>query len=143
MITAKDEKYMSFVKRLAIDNKNTQHRAKLAACLTIRNETISIGQNSTKSHPLQKRFCKHPESIFKHAEVDCIINALRHVDEEDLKKSTLYVFRVKKPGKESNSWKSGMSEPCPGCKLAIEHFGIKRVVYSTEDDGIYCEMINP
>jgi deoxycytidylate deaminase len=31
----------------------------------------------------------------------------------------------------------GMAEPCSGCKKAIEHFGIKKVVYSTDNPDMY------
>jgi deoxycytidylate deaminase len=126
----RDTKYMAFVRRLAINN---DMKMKLAACLVLNNEVISVGYNSDKSHPLQKRFAKNSDAIFKHAEVDCIINALRHIDKEDMKKTTLYVFRVKRKRKGDHAWVDGMAEPCPGCKRAIEHFGIKRVVYSTEE----------
>jgi len=140
MITSRDEKYMAFTRRMAIDNKNSQTRAKLAASLVIRNEIISIGQNSIKSHPLQKKFAKNIEAIFKHAEVDCIINALKHIDTEDLSKSTLYVYRVKKSSKDSTNWVDGYSEPCCGCKQAIIHFKIKRVVFSTDEDKSFVQM---
>lgn len=138
-ITNRDKRYMAFTRRLAISN--SQNRAKLAAALVIRNDIISIGQNSTtKSHPIQKRFGRNTESIFLHAEINCIINAIRNVDAEELSKATLYVYRVKKLDKDSKYWSDGISEPCTGCKQAIEHFRIKRVVYSTEENDIYCEM---
>lgn len=140
MINSRDEKYMAFTRRMAIQNSNSQNRAKLAASLVIRNEIISIGYNSYKSHPLQKRFSKNIEAIFKHAEVDCIVNALRHVDSSDLERSTLYVYRVKKLTKDHVYWSDGYSEPCCGCKQAIVHFKIKKVVYSTEEDGSYVEL---
>jgi deoxycytidylate deaminase len=140
MINYRDEKYMAFTRRMAIQNSNSQNRAKLAASLVIRNEIISIGYNSYKSHPLQKRFSKNIEAIFKHAEVDCIINALRCVSTEDLEKATLYVYRIKRLTKESTFWSDGYSEPCCGCKQAINHFKIKKVVYSTEEDDKYIEL---
>ena len=105
---------MAFTRRLAINNNNAPNRAKHAASIVIRNEIISIGENSGKTHPLQKRFSKNGEAIFKHAEVDCIINALRHVEPEDLEKATLYVYRVKKLTKDHKYWSDGLSEPCPG-----------------------------
>ena len=129
----KDKKYMDFVRRLATSNSM---KMKLAACLVIRNEIISVGFNSDKSHPLQKRFAKNNDAIFKHAEVDCIIKALKVVDEEDLKDATLYVHRVKKKNKGDANWVTGLAEPCPGCQKAIEHFGIKRTVYSTDEEGL-------
>lgn len=134
----KDQKYMAFVRRLAI---NSNMKMKFAACLVIRNEIISIGANSEKSHPLQKKFAKNRDAIFKHAEVDCIINALRHVDQEDLSKATLYIHRVKKLTKDHKYWSDGLSEPCCGCKQAIDYFKIKKVVYSTDTDKQYSEIL--
>lgn len=130
----RDKKFMDFARRLATSNSM---KMKLAACLVIRNEIISVGFNSDKSHPLQKRFAKNNDAIFKHAEVDCIIKALKIVDEDDLKDAALYVYRVKKQNKGDSNWVSGLAEPCPGCKKAIEHFGIKRTVFSLEEDNIY------
>ena len=122
MINSRDNKFMAFTRRMAIQNSNSLNRAKLAASLVIRNEIISIGYNSYKTHPLQKRFSKNIEAIFKHAEVDCIINALRHVDPSDLERSTLYVHRVKKLTKDHDYWSDGYSEPCCGCKRLIGTF---------------------
>lgn len=129
----RDKKYMEFVRRLAINNSM---KMKLAACLVIQNEIISVGYNSDKSHPMQKRFSKNSESIFKHAEIDCIVNALKHIDAEELKRATLYVYRVKRKEKGDTGWIDGMAEPCSGCKKAIEHFGIKRVFYSTDNPDL-------
>lgn len=133
-MSSRDKKYMDFVRRLATSNNM---KMKLAACLVIRNEIISVGFNSDKSHPLQKRFAKNIDAIFKHAEVDCIIKALKVVDEDDLKDATLYVYRVKKMNKGDTHWVSGLAEPCPGCAKAIEHFGIKRTVFSIEKEDCY------
>lgn len=130
----RDQKYMALARRLAINNPM---KMKLAACLVIRNEVISVGYNSDKSHPMQKRFGKNSESIFKHAEVDAIVGALKHIDEDLLKRSTLYVFRVKRKNKGDLTWVDGLAEPCPGCKRAIEHFGIKKVLYSTDSPELY------
>ena len=133
----RDKKFMDFVRRLATSNSM---KMKLAACLVLRNEIISVGFNSDKSHPLQKRFAKNIDAIFKHAEVDCIIKALKVVEEDDLKDATLYVYRVKKQNKGDTGWVSGLAEPCPGCQKAIEHFGIKRTVFSLEEENAYGSM---
>jgi len=142
MINSRDEKYMAFTRRMAINNNNSQNRAKLAASLVIRNDVISVGYNSYKTHPLQKKFSKNIEAIFKHAEVDCIINAIRHVDTEELSKATLYIYRVKKLTKDSIEWSDGYSEPCSGCKQAINHFKIKKVIFSSEKDKSFIELNN-
>ena len=136
-ISDRDKKYMKITKRLAISNNKNITRGKLAACLVIQNDLISIGQNSGKTHPIQKKFSKNAHSIFMHAEINCIINALRVVDEDDLQRATLYVHRVKRKSKTDHNWYDGLAEPCIGCKQAIEYYRIKKVVYSTNDDGVY------
>lgn len=140
MINSRDKKYMAFTRRMAIQNKNSQQKVRLAASLVFQNEIVSVGYNSLKTHPMQKRFSKNIEAIFKHAEVDCIVNALRHVDPTDLERATLYVYRVKKLTKDHEYWSDGYSEPCSGCKQAINHFKIKKVVYSTDEDYVYEEL---
>lgn len=140
MINPRDEKFMAFTRRMAINNVNSQQKVKLAASLVYQNEIISVGYNSLKTHPMQKRFSKNIEAIFKHAEVDCIINALRHVDPSDLERATLYVYRVKKLTKDHNYWSDGYAEPCCGCKQAINHFKLRKVVYSTDEDYSYEEL---
>lgn len=137
MITTRDKKYMQLAKRLAISNDKNVNRGKLAACIVIQNELISIGQNSGKTHPIQKKFSKNTHSIFMHAEINCIVNALRVVNESDLEKATMYVHRVKRRSKTDLNWYDGLAEPCIGCKQAISHYGIKKVIYSTNEDGIY------
>lgn len=138
----RDVKMMKFVRRLAIDNKGVKDRFKLAAALTLKRDVISIGFNEMRSHPLQKQFGKNEESIFLHAEISSIVNALNHIDKSDLKKSTLYIHRVKKLSKFDSEWVDGMACPCEGCQSAIYSFGIPRVIYSTNINDEYTEWRN-
>lgn len=135
-MNSRDKKYMAFVRRLAINNPMP---VKLAACLVLKNEIISVGYNSDKSHPMQKRFGKNSDSIFKHAEIDCILNSLKHIEKENLQYSTLYVYRVKKETRISSDFVDGLAKPCVGCSRAIEHFGIKKVVYSCDNGEFTCK----
>jgi deoxycytidylate deaminase len=59
------------------------------------------------------------------------------VHKDDLRKATLFVHRVKMQRSESTEWSDGMARPCSGCMAAIAAFGIKRVIYSTEEHGEY------
>jgi len=72
-----------------------------------------------------QRFCKHPEAVWLHAEIDCIVKVVNRYGTEALKDSELYVARVLKDGSLANS------QPCEGCQRAIEAFQIKRVFYTT------------
>lgn len=120
---------------------NPSENAKLAAVLVIRNDIISVGTNTHKTHPLQKKFSKNSDSIFLHAEINCIVNALKNIDESELKKATLYVYRVKKTRRFGQEWVDGLAAPCSGCMGAIKHFGIKRVIYSTDENGEFHEWV--
>lgn len=98
----------------------------MAAVLYSRNGTkIGEGMNKMKSHPLAKKFSKHEEAIFLHAEIAAIADALRQRYPSNLEGSTLYVARVLANGTPA------MAKPCAGCQKAIIEFGIGDVVWTT------------
>lgn len=107
--------------------------ARVSAVLVIKNRIIAFGTNRRKSHPFQAEYGKNKDSIFLHAETDCIKNALKRVDMEELRHATMYVARVKKRDNQ-DVW--GMAKSCCGCTRAIVEYGIKRVVYTTDTMGI-------
>lgn len=141
----RDIKMMKFCRRLAIDNDNMDDRFKFGAVLTINREIISIGQNCLRSHPMQKKFGKNEDAIYLHAEIKTIVNALNHVNKDDLKNSTLYIHRVKKKIISRNKmgtkfeWVDGLACPCSGCQSAIEAFKIPHVIFSTDENDKYEE----
>jgi deoxycytidylate deaminase len=112
-------------------------KARLAAALVKSNKIMSIGINRKKTDPLQAKYGKNKESIFLHAEINCIKNALREYDVEDLKNATLYICRVKRSGQKTNKWVWGLAKPCEGCSRAIVEFGIKNVVYTTDTHNVF------
>jgi deoxycytidylate deaminase len=116
---------------------NPSDNAKVSAAIVRNNKIISIGINSKKSHPMQARFGKNEESIYLHAEVAAIRNALREVSVDDLQKMEIYICRVKKPKPFSKKYVWGLAKPCEGCQRAIAEFGLKRVVYTTNETGKY------
>lgn len=142
MILNRDYKIMQFVKHLAIDNPGVNNRMKLAAAIVIKRDIISVGVNVMRSHPIQKKFGKNDASIFLHAEINAIVNSLNHLDKDDLSKSSLYVFRVKKDSNDPKRkhWVDGLSCPCEGCMSAIDSFKIKRVIHSTDVTDDYVEL---
>ena len=137
----RDLKIMKFVRRLAIDNNGVRNRFKLAAAIAHKKTIISIGTNELRTHPLQGKFKKNNDAVFLHAEIAAIANALNHMDKEELRNSTLYVHRVKrKSSLNHKDWVDGLAFPCEGCTSAIMSFGIKRVVYSTDEQDVYGEI---
>lgn len=130
-MTKKQKKLIDQLFDLAVDHDDNPHRAKLAACLTIRDTPIAWGFNSMKSHPFQAQFAKNDQSIYWHAETNCIHNALKRFRVEELKNSTLYVVRAKK-AEDRKTWVRGLAQPCPGCMMAITQHGISKVVFTTD-----------
>lgn len=98
--------------------------ARIAGALILPNGKMYLGINQSKSHPLQARFRAHETKIFLHAEIDCLRRALRQNDTADLKGSRLYLVRVIYP----RNWQSAIVTPCKGCQMALDYFGVKKVV---------------
>jgi tRNA(Arg) A34 adenosine deaminase TadA len=99
---------------------------RLAAAIVYKNKVVAHGVPSYKSSPFQKKYAADEHKIFLHAEIAAIKNALRCLSVDELKHASLYVCRVKNDG-----W--GNSKPCLGCQRAIAEFGIKRVIYTSEE----------
>lgn len=103
------------------DFVNSQH---VTAILVLKKNVISVGNNSKKTSPLQKKFSKNQHAIYNHAEIDCIKNALRTYNLEQLNKSQMYIVRNSKSGK------IGLAKPCSGCSKALSYFGIHKVFHT-------------
>lgn len=124
-------KIFTTLERIADFSDHPQHN--MACAIVIRNKIISFGYNRLKTDPFQARFGKNPDSIYLHAEIHAIKNALRRVSVDDLKRADLFVMRVM-TGK--TRW--GMAKPCPGCMRAVAEFGIRNVWYTNQDGLIEC-----
>jgi tRNA(Arg) A34 adenosine deaminase TadA len=133
MLQARDLRYMNFLRRMA-GNVAPVRNARLASALVLGNNIISVGYNRKRSDPFQARFGKNAESIYMHAEIHAIKQALNYISADDFRKSTLYVARVKRPNPKSRDFVDGQACPCLGCKRAILEFGIKRVIHTTDDN---------
>lgn len=118
-------------------NQESIAGAKIAAAIVLKKKVISIGVNQKKTHPFQKKFGKNDLALCIHAENDAIIKALRNNSMEDLKKSSMYIIRVKK---QSNTDKVifGLAKPCVGCQRSLAAYNIKNVYYSTDEGTIVC-----
>lgn len=130
----KHHKYISILSKMAIAVEPVR-QARIAACLVHRNEIVSFGINQMKTHPFQAQFGKNKDSIFLHAETDCIKNALREIDVDELSRCTLYICRMKYQTHEKKRFVYGLAKPCPGCERAIATFNIKSVYYTLNDEG--------
>jgi deoxycytidylate deaminase len=111
--------------------------ASIAAAIVLNNRIVSYGNNSYKTHPFQKRYGKNGDAICLHSEIDAIFKSLKRISLKDLSMSTLYIARMKKDSAYSarDSW--GNAKPCIGCQRAIANFGIKKVYFTTDENGIF------
>lgn len=126
------DKYFDILERVAVDVIPIA-AARLAAMIVYKNEIISIGTNKKKSHPLQRKYASNEDSIYLHAEIDAIKNAMRNIDPDLFPKCTMYVLRVKRPHSQSNEFIRGLAKPCCGCNHAVDQFGFKKVYYTTDE----------
>lgn len=115
-------------------NKEPVVRTRICAAITSKDLVRPIiATNSFKTHPLQYKFKKNPDSIHLHAEVNVVVKALKVLSQEQLSKSDLYVMRAKFV---DETWKYGLAKPCSGCQQCISAFGFRNVFYSDEPDMI-------
>lgn len=132
--STKDSKYINIVSKIASAIEPVAN-ARIAAVMVFRNEIVSVGVCRKKSHPFQAIYGKNKDSIFLHAETDCIKNALRNLSLAEIARCSLYICRVKYEDQNKDKFVFGLAKPCSGCERAIANFDVKKVVYSLDYDG--------
>ena len=92
---------------------------------------LSVGFNSTKTHPIQKIYNKEryigdysPHSL--HAEIAALC-LIRNRNDIDWSSVELYIYR------ENKKAEPRMSKPCASCMAMIKDLGIVDVYYSTDN----------
>lgn len=122
-------KHKTIVKRLISNIRSRSFsvgNAKVAACLVYKNK-IFYGENKAKTNSFMYEFY-NTNPVYTHAEVDVIKQASKFLSEKEFSKSTLYVVRVTKKGELA------LAKPCKkGCQQLIRSYGIKSVIYSTNE----------
>lgn len=98
---------------------------------------ISSGINSTKTHPIQKkynaeRFDVNIGTHSLHAELDALLPLLK--EDIDFSKVELYTYRELADGTMA------MSRPCPSCMKLIKDLGIRNIYYTTQDGYAHEEI---
>lgn len=117
----------------AIEAAKSSHfeRAPMGAVLTKGNRILGVGQNKTNRHQSKIKTTSWPGSL--HAEVACILDALRKHPASKLKGSILTVVRLNKKNKLR------LACPCNSCYNVIRNLGIKEVRFSN-DVGEFTSM---
>lgn len=114
-------KYLDYAVSYALRNPIIK-LPKLCAVLVTQNGNQYIGYNKRKTHPFQDKFKRNEKSLYLHAEIDAIVNAMRN--RVDITGSSLYIARVLKNGQ------TALAKPCEGCERALVHFGIHHVEWT-------------
>lgn len=120
-------------------NGSRGNGARIAAMIFHKNKPLSVGLNLPKTSPFQKKYGRNEDSIFIHAEIAAIKQAIDEFGVEDFirMKTVLYVCRVKRPPSMPDGpiiW--GLSKPCSGCLSAISEFRINQVIYTLNQDQV-------
>jgi tRNA(Arg) A34 adenosine deaminase TadA len=146
MITKRDQQFIHLCFTAARDLPKVAG-ARVVAALVYKNKVVAWGYNSKKTHPLQGKFGRNRDSIYLHAEIDAIKNGIselacrantskHYVDVSELSRYTLYVARAKCAPHNKQIMLFGEAKPCEGCMEAIEHFNLKRVVYTADNQEL-------
>jgi deoxycytidylate deaminase len=133
---SKDSHYMNLLFKMATDVAPVA-AARIAAAIVYKKDVVSFGINQNKTHPLQAKFSRSVNSIYIHAEIDAIKNAVKAgISLKELSKATLYICRAKFDSDQKKFFIPGLARPCEnGCTRAVASFGINRVVYSLNEGG--------
>lgn len=94
-----------------------------SSVLLFKKQVLSVGVNSLKSHPLQKKFGGE-KKIFLHSEMSAIVQAINQHGSDVLQKCELYNLRLTKAGNV------GLAKPCAACQRAIDAFKIRKVYWT-------------
>lgn len=110
-------------------------------CVAIyKGKVLSIGWNSYKTSPLQKKYNQY--RVFN--DTHCYIAASLHAEiaclsplvglNLDWGKVELYIYR------KCKSREHGLSRPCPACWNLIRDLGINKIYYTGDQSFIYEEI---
>lgn len=126
--------YERIFKSLETNALESNHSwAKVSAAIVEKGFIYGRGTNRNKTHPFQVKYARNKDSIFLHAEISAIKDAMRFLTLDDLSRADLYICRVKNIG---GKYVYGLAKPCEGCMRAIVEFGINDVYFTTDEGTI-------
>ena len=134
MLTARDKRFLTKAEQASLQSDH--YRFHIGCVIAQNRRLIASGYNTlTKTHPLQHHYASlvgKPDAIYLHAEMAAIVEAKSKG--VDLTGASVYVFRRGLDGDVK------MARPCRICLRALEDFGIRTLVY-TSDLGYVVETI--
>jgi len=115
----------------SVSNLSDYPRIHIGSVIVKNKEVVSVGQNMMKTHPAQHRYNQYVPHPFNQDYLHSEINAIRKARAENLRGSTLYIFRRDRNGN------TAMCRPCNACMQAIKDSGIKEIYYSIPNGYSY------
>jgi len=130
-LTKRQKRYLELAKRIAISSDSPDYRH--GAVLVKGGSIINTSCNDLRSVWWANRFRNHQcGHATQHAEVGAVLGIARDVTDG----AVMYVARV---GKKSEF---RLSKPCPMCLRVMEHVGIKKVIYTVDDEHVATIKLN-
>ena len=138
-LMARDYRFFEAARKAALES---DFPTRVGAIAVYGGRVIASAFSSQKTNPLQSKY-----NIYRKFQTDCadclpkvhaeisLITKLRRVQNIDLKRVKVYVYRVCK------SRDKGLARPCKACLIALRDAGI-RTVYYTTDFGYAHEWID-
>lgn len=123
--TKKVERYLELAKNMA--NQSTYGKIKHGAVLVKGGSIINAAYNKDSFSSFGSRFRKHDcGHATHHAELGCVLG----IDRAKTAGATVYVVRI------NNEGKYRLSKPCSMCHEVLKFCGIKKVVYTVNEEEI-------
>lgn len=122
----KDKHYLNLAIEAAITNPISK-LPKMGAVYITPEGDIFVGRNRLKTHPLQAAWgAKYgkPKSIFLHAEIDCLIKAIRASPMRFEGGGAIWVARV------GQNACTRLARPCSVCMGILLHFGVEKIEWT-------------
>jgi len=121
-ITGRKKRFVELAQRVALSSSEHMHRH--GAVLVRGNNVVNVSSNRNAHARFGQRFRRRDKGhATQHAELGCLLGLDRTVTSG----STMYVVRVNRAGELRNS------KPCHMCLSALEHCGVRKVYYTTND----------
>ena len=124
------KRYLQLAKRIARQSTHDTHNH---GCVLVKGgSVINASANKNNHCHFGRRFSAYERKGFStlHAELGAILGLDRSLTHG----SIAYVVRVKNDVLR-------MSKPCPMCEQALRFCGVKKVIYTTNDDSVIVEKL--
>lgn len=122
--SGKNQRFMDMAKRAA--QKSEYGRFRHGAVLVKGGSVRNIGTNSSDYCSFGARFRSQPGKATIHAEIGAVLG----VDKSVTEGATVYVARINK----QETYR--LSKPCPMCEAVLRHVGVKKVVYTVDNQKV-------